>query len=99
MQKHSDGAFVVGFVGIMMDEFMQRGARHHHVQQQDNAKRQQRNERLAAPHKMTDSYLQIICSLARSVPQARALIPSNSGCQSRRNDMIVHGAPLVRWTA
>jgi hypothetical protein len=68
--EHRDRAIVVLLARVMVDHFMQRGARGHRVQQQDNAHQQGGHGRFAERNKMALYVLQIIRKLAGDVPLA-----------------------------
>ena len=47
MSEHRDGAFVTGFVRILVNQLMQRGTRRHRVQKQNHPNQQRRERRFA----------------------------------------------------
>lgn len=61
VREQRDGALVTGLVGVVVNQFMQRGASRHRVQQQDKTSQQRGDNRLAVPLEMAFYELQTIC--------------------------------------
>ena len=68
--EHRDRAIVILLARVVVNHFVQRGARGHRVQQQDDAHQQGGQGRFAERNNMALYVLQIICNLAGDVPLA-----------------------------
>ena len=71
--KHRDRAIVIFLARVVMNHLVQRGARRHGVQQQDDAHQQGGQGRFANLEEMAFYVLQIFCKLASGVPPARLI--------------------------
>ena len=98
LNQHRDRAIVVFLARVVVNHFVQRGARGHRVQQQDDAHQQGGQGRFANREKMFLHVLQIVCNLAGDVPLAshfdNTVVTARRRCQT-----IFQGVPLVGWTA
>ena len=70
LREHRDGAMVVGLVGVLVNQFVQRGARRHRVEEQNHSHQPGGQGRPAESKKMTHPVLQSVCKLANDVPPA-----------------------------
>ena len=73
MREHRDRAIVVRLARVMVNHFVQRGARRHRVQQQNDAHQQGGQGRFADLEEMALHVLQIVCNLAIGVPTATVI--------------------------
>jgi hypothetical protein len=71
--ERRDRTMMIRFVRVVVNHFVQRRARGHRVQQQDDAHQQGGQGRFANLEKMFPHVLQIICKLANGVPPARLI--------------------------
>ena len=58
VDEHGDGALVTGLVGVGMQQFMQPGAGHHGIQQQDQRHQQRGDQRVGMGFEIWISRLQ-----------------------------------------
>jgi hypothetical protein len=72
LREHRDGAMVVGLVGVLVNQFVQRRTRGHRVEQQKHSHQPGGQGRLAKPKEISRFVLQIVCNIADSVPLARS---------------------------
>jgi len=96
--EHRDRAIVVFLARVMVNHLMQRGARGHRVQQQDDAHQQGGQGRFANREKMFLHVLQIICNLAGNVPLASHFDNTVFLAPGRGHNSF-QGVPFVGWTA
>jgi len=83
----------------MVNHFVQRGARRHGVQQQDDAHQQGGQRRFAERNKMALYVLQIIRNLAGDVPLASDFENIVVMAPPAGSHAVLQGAPVVGWTA
>lgn len=77
MRKQGNCALVVGFICVLVNQFMECRDRGHRVQQQHQAYQQRGEQRLAGQTGMILFQLQGVCKIAIAMPSARLIFKVN----------------------